>query len=218
MTSSVKKIFFADFVFNVPENVYEPAEDSFLLAENLEVKESCWALDIGTGCGILGVIAAKKGANVVATDINPGAVRCARKNAETNGVVNRVLVLRGDMFCPLRLRKQFDLIICNAPYLPSEDSEKECWAQWAWEGGLSGRNFIDKFISEVPKYLRPTGEVLLMQSTLSDVEKTLQGFKEEGLDARVIAEQDLPFFEKIVLVGACGVDPPKFSGQTWGRI
>ena len=81
MHSGSKRVFFGDYVFLVDENVYEPAEDSFLFAENLDVKEGERVLDVGTGCGILGIIAAKKAGEVVAVDVNPYAVRCAKENA-----------------------------------------------------------------------------------------------------------------------------------------
>jgi release factor glutamine methyltransferase len=200
MSSPSKKVFFADCVFNVLENVYEPAEDSFFFAENLAIRDGGKVIDVGTGCGILGVIAAKKASRVVAIDVNPYAVMCARKNAEINGVADRVFLVQGDLFSPLRIRKEFDLILFNAPYLPSEESEKDSWVEWAWDGGVSGRNVIDRFICEAPKYLKPTGEIIVMQSTLSNVEKTLQGFEERGLKADIVAKQDMPFFETIVLI------------------
>ncbi|MBS7632858.1 methyltransferase, partial [Candidatus Bathyarchaeota archaeon] len=61
-----KRVLFGDFVFFVDENVYEPAEDSFLFAEKLAVGEGSRVLDMGTGCGILGVVAAGKAGEVVA--------------------------------------------------------------------------------------------------------------------------------------------------------
>jgi len=67
---------------------------------------------------------------------------------------------------------------------------------------VRGRQVIDRFISEVPKYLRRGGRVFLMQSTLSDINETLRKFEENGLRASVVAEQALPFFETIVLVKA----------------
>jgi len=194
------RVAFGDHVFNVSENVYEPAEDSFLFAENLDVRSGCKVVDIGTGCGILGVIAAKKAGNVVAIDVNPFAVKCAKNNAEMNGVAHHMSFIQGDMFSPLRTKRQFDLILFNAPYLPSEENEKNSWIERAWAGGVSGRNIIDTFLCEAPKHLKSGGEIMLMQSTLSNVEQTLSNLGERGLDANVIAKQDLPFFESIILV------------------
>ena len=200
MPLSSKKVFFADFVFHVLENVYEPAEDSFFFAENLKIRDGCKIIDMGTGCGILGVLAAKKAGRVVAVDVNPYAVRCARNNAEINGVVDRMFFVQGDLFSPLRIRKEFNLILFNSPYLPSEENEKDSWVEWAWAGGTSGREVISRFICEAPKYLKPSGEILLVQSTLSDVKETLQAFEKRGFRTGVIAKQDLPFFETVVLI------------------
>ena len=55
-----KKVQFKDHVFLVDEHVYEPAEDSFLLAEKMTASEDDAVLDMGTGCGILAVLAAEK--------------------------------------------------------------------------------------------------------------------------------------------------------------
>jgi hypothetical protein len=61
---------------------------------------------------------------------------------------------------------------------------------------------IDQFVDAVSGYLTQEGRVLLMQSTLSDVERTLTQFRQKNLKARVVADRDLPFFETIVLVAA----------------
>src|SRR5687767_14697484 len=57
-------------------------------------------LDLGTGSGIGAVFAAQRGASVVAVDINPEAVRCARINALLNDLDERIEVRRGDLFEP----------------------------------------------------------------------------------------------------------------------
>jgi release factor glutamine methyltransferase len=199
-----KKVFFADYVFYILENIYEPAEDSFFFAENLIVAEGDFVLDMGTGCGILGIVAAGKARRVVAVDISPYAVRCARRNAELNRVMDKMHFIEGDLFAPLRTEERFDLILFNAPYLPVESKENGSWLGRAWVGGATGRQVIDRFICEAPRYLKKNGVVLLMQSTLSNVQKTMQQFREKGLQARVVAEHDLPFFETLALVKAQG--------------
>jgi release factor glutamine methyltransferase len=118
MKSSRKKLFFNDHAFYVSKDVYEPAEDTFLLAENLSVRENDVVLDIGTGCGIFGILAAKKAKQVVATDLNPYAVDCAKMNARLNKVADKIELLVGDLFQPIKQNEHFSLILFNAPYLP----------------------------------------------------------------------------------------------------
>ncbi|MGB9675700.1 MAG: HemK2/MTQ2 family protein methyltransferase [Candidatus Bathyarchaeales archaeon] len=202
MLSQCKTVFFAGKRFHVYENVYEPAEDSFLFAENLNVKSGDVVLDMGTGCGILGIVAAEKSSKVIAVDINPHAIRCAKENAKQSKVADKIFFIQGNLFAPLRMKRVFDLILFNAPYLPTENSERLSWIEYAWSGGLDGRQVIDRFICEAPKYLKASGRVLLMQSNLSGIDETMRKFESAGMKAVVIAERDLSFFEKIVLFEA----------------
>jgi release factor glutamine methyltransferase len=157
---------------------------------------------MGTGCGILGIIAAEKASEVVAVDINPYAVRCAKENARFNKFSNKMFFLQGNLFAPLNTRARFNVILFNAPYLPSENIKPNNWLERGWNGGIDGRQIIDRFICESPNYLKRKGHILLMQSTLSSVAATLKRFKQKGLRTEIIAERSLPFFETIVLIKA----------------
>lgn len=202
MQSANKKVLFANHIFYIYEDVYEPAEDSFLFVQNLEVNKGDTVLDMGTGSGILGIIAAAEEAKVVAVDLNPFAVHCAKKNATANDAQDKIFFVQGDLFAPLKVEEKFDSIFFNAPYLPTEPTEKFSWLACAWSGGTTGREIIDRFIQEAPKYLKKTGHILLMQSTLCSVDETMKRYEENGLKATVAAECALPFFETIVLIRA----------------
>ena len=202
MSSSTKRVFFGKYVFDVWQDVYEPAEDSFLFAENIRVKDGEKILDMGTGCGILGIIAAEKASLVVAIDINPMAVRCAKFNAKLNGVSDKMFFIQGDLFTPLKADEKFDLILFNAPYLPTEPSEGKTLIERAWSGGASGRAVLDRFLQEIRGHIQIGGRVLLMQSTLADVDKTMKILEGKGFKGKIVASLDLPFFETIVLIEA----------------
>ena len=70
-------------------------------------------LDLGTGCGILALLAARRDSNVLATDLNPRAVQFAAFNARLNGITN-IEFSTGSTFEPARGRR-FDLIVANPP-------------------------------------------------------------------------------------------------------
>jgi len=202
MRCPTKRIHLGDLIFDVNDDVYEPAEDSFLFAENLHVRAGEVVLDLGTGSGILAVSAAQTAGSVLAVDINPIAVRCAKENARLNGVKAKIDLLQSDLFVALKTSVRFDLVLFNAPYLPSERGEEATWIGRSWAGGTNGRQVVDRFIAEVPAYLKPNGRVLLMQSTLTGVEETLSAFEKQGLKACIVAQQKLPFFETLTLVEA----------------
>lgn len=196
-----KRVFYAGRVFTVQKEVYEPAEDTFLLARNLSVRIGERALDMGAGCGILGILAAERASEVVAVDINPHAVMSTKKNAEINGVAAKVTVILGDLFLSIAEKERFDVVVFNAPYLPVDLDDGEGWSERAWCGGKDGRAVIDRFIIQAPKYVNERGRILMLQSTLSDVKRTLEAFSEQEFHATIVDEMKLDF-ERIVVIEA----------------
>ncbi|WP_297499803.1 HemK2/MTQ2 family protein methyltransferase [Thermococcus sp.] len=177
--------------------VYEPAEDTFLLAENLEVKLGERALDLGTGTGIIALLMARKADFVLGVDVNPIAIELARENAWLNGIENVEFRL-SDLF--KNVTGKFDVVTFNAPYLPGKPEEP---IDLALVGGESGREIIDRFIENVGDYISPGGRVYLVQSSITGIDETLRRFERAGLKAKVIARKHL-FFEDIVLILASG--------------
>jgi len=184
--------------YKTHSEVYEPAEDTFLLAENLQVERKHRVLEIGTGTGIVAITVSRQCRTVVATDINPHAIKCATHNIINNKAYN-VEIKEGDLFEPVSDEK-FDLIIFNTPYLPtSEDERVDDELETAWDGGDDGRKVIDRFLDELIDYLNPEGRVQLVQSSLSDIDKTLDKLEKIGFNASVTACQK-HFFEEIVII------------------
>ena len=190
----------ADFIINTDDNVYIPAEDSYLLADNLEIKQGQSVLEIGTGSGIVAMYASRLTDNITVTDINFDACELARKNFEDNGIKN-IEILFGNLFEPVENRK-FDVILFNTPYLPTEDGDViDDTLNYAFDGGLNGRKVIDMFLNEVGNHLNDGGIVQMIQSSLSGNEETLQKFDEMGFIAE-IKEKEHFFFEDITLINA----------------
>ena len=172
--------------------VYPPAEDTLLLAGAVG-RPPARVLELGTGSGLVGVLCALGGARVVATDINPHAVRLARRNAELNGV--SIEVAAADLFGGLRGR--FDLVVFNPPYLPTgpEDLTGDRWLDASVDGGPDGLGPARRFLGGLGRHLATGGRALIVVSSLS-------GGRPEappGLVLRPVAEKKLDFEQLTVL-------------------
>ena len=190
----------ADFIINTDDNVYIPAEDSYLLADNLEIKSGQSVLEIGTGSGIVAMYASKLTDDITVTDINFDACLLAEKNFKDNGIEN-IEILFGNLFEPVKNRK-FDVILFNTPYLPTEDDEVlDDTINYAFDGGLNGRKVIDLFLNEVGNHLNDGGIVQMIQSSLSGNEETLEKLDHLGFIAEIAASEHF-FFEDITLINA----------------
>jgi release factor glutamine methyltransferase len=173
--------------------VYQPAEDSGLLAEAAvaELGPEDTALEVGCGSGYVASEVATTGADVVASDLNPHACRQARARGLEAVLADLVSAFRDSAF---------DAVLFNPPYLPADpDAERDDWMEVALTGGEDGRAIIDPFLDSVGRVLAPGGRVFLLVSSLSGVEEVTGRAAENGFSAAVRAEESFPFETLTVL-------------------
>jgi release factor glutamine methyltransferase len=121
-------------------------------------------LEIGTGSGLIAICAARKGAEVTATDVNPTAVENARSNATRNGV--SVTFHVSDVWDRVP-PGPFDVIAVNPPYYPRAP---DTWASYAWRCG-ERYEFFDKFFRSLDAFSNPTSRCFMCLSEASPVEQ-----------------------------------------------
>jgi len=151
---------------------------SAFMARHLRVGSDEAVLDMGTGSGIQALVAARTARRVVAVDINPEAVRCARGNAARNGL-GHVRVLCGDLFEPLGSAERFDLIIFTPPYL-----EGPLRTPLSHALNDPGKLLIRRFLAEAASHLCPGGRVQLLYSSLADHDEALAQAGDAGWRVR----------------------------------
>ncbi len=119
------------------------------------------ALDVGTGCGVQALLAARHSDRVIAVDTNPRALNYTAFNAHLNRL-NHVECRRGSLFEPVA-DLQFDLIVCNPPFVISPESE-----YIFRDGGLPGDQFSEAVVRSVPTHLAEGGFASVLCSWTHD--------------------------------------------------
>jgi release factor glutamine methyltransferase len=147
----------------------------------------------GTGALGLAVAAAADFAGLHAADLDPAAVACARRNVEPIG--GRVYL--GDLFRPLpqSLRGLVNVLICNAPYVPSSELQfmpaeaREHEAPMALDGGADGLAILRRVASEAPDWLAPGG-ALFVETSERQAAEMASVMAAAGLSASVRQDEE----------------------------
>src|SRR3989344_7420960 len=132
--------------------IYEPREDSELLARYVKKYAFGNVLDMGTGSAIQALAAAKKKIvkSVVASDIQEYVINYNKDNIKNK----KIKFIVSDLFLNIK-DKKFNTIIFNPPYLPEDIQLKDLTV----DGGKKGYEIIERFLNEVSDYLKPNGMV-----------------------------------------------------------
>jgi ribosomal protein L3 glutamine methyltransferase len=123
-------------------------------------------LDLCTGSGCLAILAVLRfpSATIDAVDISKPALAVARRNVADHKLADRIRLLHGDLFAPVRSAR-YDLIIANPPYVDAAGMKRlpaECRHEpkLALAGGADGLTFIRRIIEGAGRHLNEVGGLL----------------------------------------------------------
>lgn len=142
--------------------VYPAREDTALLEPFAAAGRGRRVLDIGCGAGTIALAAARSGARVVATDLNPAALVRLRRTAVREGLA--LDVVQTDLAAGVG---RFDRVLANPPYLPTPPAARDPdpWVNLALDGGPDGLDPTRRILATLPEHLRPGGDAYLVLSS-----------------------------------------------------
>ncbi|GAB4079595.1 putative protein N(5)-glutamine methyltransferase [Modestobacter muralis] len=183
--------------FAVEPGVFVPRRRTELLvrAAVQGARPGAVVLDLCCGVGAVGaaVATALGPVELHAADVDPAAVRCARRNLAGRGTVHE-----GDLFAPLPagLAGRVDVLVVNAPYVPTDaialmpPEARDHEARAALDGGADGLDVHRRVAAGVRRWLAPGGS-LLIETSRRQAPGTQALVAAAGLAARVVTDDDL---------------------------
>jgi release factor glutamine methyltransferase len=137
-------------------------------------------LELGAGSGLISISAAKKGAVVTASEINPTAINALKKAKYVNNV--EIAVFESDLFKAIP-QQRFDLIAVNPPYYKKNPASAK---DYAWYCGENGE-FFQNFFSALHDYTHATSEVAMIVCDACDIEMIKQIATQNAFSMQCVA-------------------------------
>jgi release factor glutamine methyltransferase len=144
-------------------------------------------LEIGTGTGIIGIACARRGAHVVATDINPEAIKCAHINATRNKVDIRIF--EGNLYDPIPLESGFDFIFWAHPFNNGDEPVRDMLLRSGFDYRYEG---LRGFIGRAKEHLSPNGRLLLGTGDTADQDTIDSIARIHGYGLSLLRQAEMP--------------------------
>ncbi|MFX0174920.1 MAG: HemK2/MTQ2 family protein methyltransferase [Candidatus Hodarchaeota archaeon] len=222
---SIVKQYHEPIISNCNKNVYTPSDDTYLIIDyfkdnidemyfdGIKLENIKKILDLGTGTGIIALFLqmmkqsfSQFNPKIYASDILEDAIRCAKKNEQSNNIRNEIIFIQSDLFesFPISLENCFNIIIFNPPYLPSLEFNNKIRKKFkidvTWNGGKKGIEVFARFIKQVKKFLvlNKKSYIYYVSSDKADLSELNNIIYNEGFSYTILDKKHI-FFENIFL-------------------
>jgi len=195
------KLNYKEYCLDIPDNVYLPSDDTYLLLEaiqdNIKTKKIDSSLEIGVGSGYITLGIYSQISKATVTDINPIVITYIKKLKNTYNL-NKLEIVESNLF--KNIVGKYDLIIFNPPYVPSDKVPKSNELEkLATDGGGFGRKIILNFLIDLKKHLSDNGVCYLLISSFNNPHYMFKQILKNNLNYKVLREKNI-FFEKLIIL------------------